>query len=143
MSGFNSSPALSTSTRAFTVRVFSSTVGDYELYARVGKLILRLIRPDPYLYPGRTFGVVGQSAPVRVLYSSGYNGDPGQGPVTTPGDLAEACVEIARAMTDTRVISGAIVSENLGNTSYTTGKATAIPDGARMLLEPYVDRRPV
>jgi hypothetical protein len=134
--------ALDALARPASLEAYASALGDYELEPRAGKLTLRQIRPDPYAYPNRTFGQVGSSALVRVLYSAGYNGDPDAGPITVPGDLAEACVLVAKAILDTRSVSGVLASESLGNTSYTVGTPTPIPPGARTLLEPYVDRRP-
>jgi hypothetical protein len=125
------------------IQAYASTLGDYELVPETGKVTLRQIRPDPYAYPTRTFGVVGYASLVRALYSAGYNGDPTAGPVTTPPDLAEACLEVARGMFDTRQVSGAFTMVDLGNTQYYMGKPVPIPPGAQMLLEPYVDRRPV
>jgi hypothetical protein len=125
------------------IQAYASTLGDYELVPETGKVTLRQIRPDPYAYPTRTFGVAGYASLVRALYSAGYNGDPAQGAVTTPPDLAEACLEVARGMFDTRQVSGAFTMVLLGNTQYYMGKPVPIPPGAQMLLEPYVDRRPV
>jgi hypothetical protein len=78
---------------------------------------------------------------VLVVYSAGYNGDPANGPVTSPPDLVEACVQIARGILDARQFSGTVIEVDLGNTSYKIGEVVEIPDGARRLLSKYVDRR--
>jgi hypothetical protein len=120
---------------------YATTIERYELKARIGKITLHQIRPDSYQYPDRTFGTLSPASKVLVVYSAGYNGDPANGPVTSPPDLVEACVQIARGILDARQFSGTVIEVDLGNTSYKIGEVVEIPDGARRLLSKYVDRR--
>jgi len=123
------------------LQAYVTTLGKYEVKASTGKLTLYQIRPDPYRYPSATWGVVGDATKVRVQYVAGYQGDPNQGTVTTPPDLAEACVESAAAILECRKVSGVISELNLGNTTITAGDVQTIPSSARRTLSKYVDRR--
>lgn len=127
--------------RSAGLQAYSSQLSDWELAPRTGRITLRQGRPDGYSYPARTSGLAGLGSLVRVVYTAGYNGDPAAGPVTTPPDLAEACILTARAILDCRDISAVLKSEDLGNTSYVVGEALPVPSGARQLLIPYCDRR--
>jgi hypothetical protein len=120
---------------------YTTELGDYELIYATGKITVRLIRPDPYSYPTRTYGAWSPVTKMRVVYTAGYNGDPTQGPVTTPGDLAEGCIEVAKGMLDSRLVSGAFKEVVLGNTSWQAGAPVAIPDSAKGLFSKYVNRR--
>jgi hypothetical protein len=128
--------------RPAALQGFVTTLGDYELNPRTGKITLRVIRPVAYSFPNATFGASGQGSLVAAFYWGGYNGDATNGPVTSPADLIDACVLTARASLDCRDFSGVYQSVALGNTSFTAGQVLPIPPAAAQRLARYVDRRP-
>ncbi len=94
-------------------------------------------------WSGLAFGGCGffGSGRVRVRYTAGFNGDPTAGPVTVPGDLAEACLALAKACLDARKVGGVIKQQSLGNTSLAVELAAAVTPGVEQALSRYVDRR--